>query len=101
MARPRGRPRIPDELRPQPPPPKPSKLPKRIPSKGPGRAKRERPLTAEEIEERRIRYKGDKFKQDYARLYQQCYYQRPEIKYHKTEYKKKKRSEEREARTPQ
>ena len=45
-------------------------------------------LTPEEIEERRIRYKGDRFKHEYTRLYQQCYYQRPEIKQHKTEYNK-------------
>ena len=62
-----------------------------------GRPRRETPLTADEIAERRIRYKGDEFKQEYNRFYQQCYYQRPEIKHHKAEYKRKRRSIERES----
>ena len=93
IRRPRGRPKIPDKLK--IPPKKP--VPKKPSSRGPGRPKREVPLTAEEIAERRIRYKGDEFKQEYTRLYQQCYYQRPEVKQHKTESQKDKRSAEREA----
>ena len=88
MKRPRGRPKLPDELKvpPKAPVRKTSpKPPKRPSSRGPGRPKREVPLTAEAIAERRIRYKGDQLKTEYTRLYQQCYYQRPEIKQHKTD----------------
>lgn len=94
IRRPRGRPKIPDEL-------KLLKLLNKPPPKPPGRPRREVPLTPDEIAERRIRYKNNaatEFKQDYERLYQQCYYQRPEVKAHKAEYKRNKRSAEREAR---
>ena len=104
MRRPRGRPRIPDELRKPPPPPRPPPpppKPKIISSKGPGRPRRETPLTPEEIEERRIRYKGDLFKHEYTRLYQQCYYLRPQIKGHRIESKRKRRQAIREAKTTQ
>lgn len=69
----------------------------------PGRPKREVPLTPEEIIERRRRYKNNatELKREYERFYQQCYYQRPEVKQHKAEYKRKKRSAEREARQSQ
>ena len=82
IRRPRGRPKLPDEFKAPPKPPVPEtppKPPKKPSSKGPGRPKREIPLAAEEIAERRIRYKGDQSKQEYTRLYQQCYYQRPEV----------------------
>ena len=96
IRRPRGRPKLPDELK--TPPKKP--MPKIPSERGPGRPKREVPLTAEEIAERRIRYKGDEFKQEYTRLHQKFYYQRPEVKQHKNEYKNK-RSAEHEARKSQ
>ena len=97
IRRPRGRPKIPDELKKPPKTP----APKKPSSRGPGRPRREVPLTAEEIAERRIRYKenaSSELKKEYERLYQQCYYQRPAVKQHKAEYKRKKRSAEREAR---
>ena len=89
IRRPRGRPK--KEAVPVEPAPKPAPKP-------PGRPRREVPLTHEELAERRRRYKDNELKQEYERLYQQCYYQRPEIKQHKAEYKRKKRSAEREAR---
>ena len=79
--------------------------PKKPSSRGPGRPRREVPLTAVEIDERRIRYKenaSSELKKEYVRFYQQCYYQRPEVKKkHKAEYKQNKRSAEREARLSQ
>ena len=59
IRKPRGRPKLPPELKiphKRPAPKKPS-------SRGPGRPKREIPLTAAEIAARRIRYKGDDFQQ--------------------------------------
>ena len=94
IRRPRGRPKIPDELKTPPKTP----APKKPSSRGPGRPRRDVPLTPEELAERRRRYNDNELKQEYARLYQQCYYQRPEVKQHKAEYKRKKRSAEREAR---
>ena len=90
IRRPRGRPKKDAPSVPKPPTP--------ASSRGPGRPRREVPLTPEEIAERRRRYKNHELKQEYERLYQQCYYQRPEVKKHKAEYKRNKRSAEREAR---
>ena len=87
IRRPRGRPKLPDELK--TPPKKPE--PKKPSSRGPGRPRREVPLTAEEIAERRIRYKenaSSELKKEYERFYQQCYYQRPEVKHIKPSTKK-------------
>ena len=100
IRRPRGRPKIPDELKTTPK----KTASKKPSSRGPGRPRREVPLTAEEIAERRVRYKenaSSELKQEYERFYQQCYYQRPEVKQHKAEYKRNKRSAEREARLSQ
>ena len=68
-----------------------------------GRPKLEVPLTPEELTERRRRYKSNatELKKDYDTFYQQCYYQRPEVKQRKTECKRKKRSEDRELRNSQ
>ena len=104
IRRPRGRPKKEaSESAPKTPAPKP-KTPAPKP-KTPGRPRREVPLTPEEMIERRRRYKDNanatELKQEYERFYQQCYYQRPEVKQRKTEYKKKIRSAEREARQSQ
>ena len=69
IRRPRGRPKIPDELKLlNKPAPKPAPKP-------PGRPRREVPLTPEEIAERRIRYRNNatELKLEYERFYQQCY----------------------------
>ena len=71
--------------------------------RGVGRPRREVPLTPEELIERRIRYKDNttELKQEYGRFYQQCYYKRPEVKQRKADYKRNKKSSEREARQSQ
>lgn len=95
IRKPRGRPRIPDELK-----KKLNQVPK-APAGRVGRPRREVPLSPEEIIERRLRYKNNnatELKQEYERFYQRCYFQRPEVKAHKAEYKRNKRSAEREAR---
>eukprot|EP00746_Dinoflagellata_sp_MGD_P145692 gnl/MRDRNA2_/MRDRNA2_78269_c0_seq1.p1 gnl/MRDRNA2_/MRDRNA2_78269_c0~~gnl/MRDRNA2_/MRDRNA2_78269_c0_seq1.p1 ORF type:complete len:108 (-),score=10.77 gnl/MRDRNA2_/MRDRNA2_78269_c0_seq1:32-355(-) len=64
----------------------------------PGRPKRESPLTPEEIKERKKKYKNNanELQKEYARFYQHCYYQRPDVKAKKAEYKRRRRAAERE-----
>lgn len=86
IRRPRGRPNILDELKTQPK----TQAPKKPSSRGPGRPRRDVPLTPEELAERRRRYDGIVLKPEYARFYQQGYYQRPEVNQHTAEYTRKK-----------
>jgi len=99
IRRPRGRPK--GSSAPAKPAPAKQAPAKQAPAKPSGRPKREVPLTPEEIIERRRRYKDDDFKKAYEQLYQQCYYQRPDVKQRKTENKRKQRAAERETRKSQ